>query len=94
MADWDLVARLLELDFLVGDELRGLDLKNELTVDVVLLALGGWALDGWIELLRVDNHVDLEPTALTCVNRNLHAWSHITCSGYDTLESDERTDVR
>ena len=94
MTDWDLVTWLLELDLLVGDELGGLDLENELAIDVILLALRRWALYGWIELLRVDDHIDFEATAFACVYRNLHAWSHVARSSYDTLESDERADVR
>ena len=50
MSDGYLITWLLDLDVLIGDEARGLDLEEELTVDFVSLALVRGALYDWIEL--------------------------------------------
>ena len=50
MSNGYLIARLLDLDVLIGDEARRLDLEEELTIYFVCLALVGGALDNWIEL--------------------------------------------
>ena len=93
MADWNLVTWLLKLDLLVRNELRGLDLEDELAVDVILLASRRGTLNGWVEFLGVDDHVDLESAALAGIYRHLHARSHIAGSGDDTLECDKSPDV-
>ena len=51
MTDRYLIAWLLDLDVLVGDEARRLDLEEELTVYFISLALFRGALYNWIEFL-------------------------------------------
>ena len=51
MTDRYLIAWLLDLDVLVRDEARRLDLEEKLTVYFVCLALVRGALYNWIELL-------------------------------------------
>ena len=63
-------------------------------VDVILLASCRGTLNGWVELLGVDDHVDLESTALAGIDRHLHAGPHIAGSGNDTLECYKSSDVR
>ena len=46
-----LITWLLDLDVLIGDEARRLNLEKELTIYFVSLALVRGALDNWIELL-------------------------------------------
>lgn len=60
MANRHLIAWLLDLDLLERHELRGLDLDLELALDVVLLALLAGAFNKRVELLRLNDHVDLE----------------------------------
>ena len=68
-------------------------MEDELTVDVVLLASRRGTLDGRIEFFGVDDHVDLESTALAGIYRHLHARSHIAGPGDDTLECYKRSNV-
>ena len=49
VADRDLVARLLNLDILIGDKPRRLDLKDELAIDAICLTLVAGALHDWVE---------------------------------------------
>ena len=51
MSDGHLIAWLLDLDVLVGDEARRLDLEEELTVYFISLALVRRALNNRIEFL-------------------------------------------
>ena len=51
VSDGHLVTRLLNLDVLIGEEPRRLDLEDELAVHFVGLALLGRALHDWVELL-------------------------------------------
>ena len=93
MTDGNLVARLLNLDILVGLEARRLDLEDQLTVDTVGLALVRWALHNRVELFLVNELVDFETAAVAGVDRHLHAWPHVTCPRHDTAHSHQITDI-
>ena len=84
MSDGYLITWLLDLDVLIGDEARRLDLEEELTVYLVSLALVRRALNNRIEFLRVDKLIDLEATSIASIDGHLHAWLDVTCTRYDT----------
>ena len=84
MSDGYLITWLLDLDVLIGDEARRLDLEEELTVYLVSLALVRRALNNRIKFLRVDKLVDLEATSIASIDGHLHAWLDVTCTRYDT----------
>jgi len=88
-----LIAGFLDLDVLVGDEARRLDLEDQLSVNSVSLALVRWALHNWVELFLVDKLVDLEAADVTRIDGHLHAWLHITGACHDSPHCDQLADI-
>ena len=93
MADRYLVAWLLNLNVLVRDETRGLDLEDQLAVDLVSLALIRRTLHDWVEFLRVDELIHFVATAVASVDSNLHAWLDIAGTSDDTSDLYKLADV-
>lgn len=93
MADRNLVARLLNLDVLIGLESRRLNLEDQLTVDAIGLTLIRRALHDRVELFLVNELVNFETAAVAGVDRHLHAWPHVTCPRHDTTHGHQITDV-
>lgn len=93
MTDWYLITWLLNLDFLECEESRRFYLKNKLTIHSVGLAFFGWTLHDWVKLSLVDNLIDLESTSFTCIDSNLHARFHITCTCHNTTHSYQWTNA-
>ena len=93
MSDGYLIARLLDLDVLIGDEARGLDLEEELTVDFVGLALVRGALHNGIELLGVDKLVDLKAASIASIDGHLHAWLDVTCTRHNASHCHQLANV-
>lgn len=67
------------------------DLKNELTFHHILDAFLTWALHHWRESLATDCLIDFKSACIAGIHSNLHAWFHITASGYNTFDGHHST---
>lgn len=88
MTDGNLITGLLDLDVLVADEARRLDLENQLSVDSVRFAFVRRALHDWVELLLVNELINLKSAAVTGVDGHLHTWLHVTGARHDSPNGD------
>lgn len=77
MANRNLVTLLLDLDFLVRNELAGLNLQNKLTLHVVFSTLNGRAFDLRVEFFSTDDLVNFETTGVTSKDCYFHAGLNI-----------------
>mmetsp|Transcript_40569 Transcript_40569/g.53217 ORF Transcript_40569/g.53217 Transcript_40569/m.53217 type:complete len:262 (-) Transcript_40569:180-965(-) len=93
MSDRNLIARLLNLDVLVRDEARRLDLEDELSIHFVRLALLARALNDGVKLFGVNQLVNLVAAAVAGVDSHLHAGLDVASSRHNTTHLDELADV-
>lgn len=88
MTDWNLVGWLLNFDFLIAYEFALLNLEDKLAFHHVFNALLTRAFEFGRERFRVYGLVDFKSTSVTSIYSNLHAWLHVTASGYNTFNRD------
>lgn len=93
MTDGHLVARFLDLNLLEAYKAGRFYLDRKLSLDVVFLALFGWALDDGCELLGGDDIVDFKSAKIAGTDGNLDARLDIARSSDDAPDGDKRTDL-
>jgi hypothetical protein len=76
---------------LITYKLALFDLENQLSLNLIRSASLSWTFYQWRESFRVDYLIDLISTSIASIICNLNAWLHITTSGHDTFDDDQRT---
>jgi hypothetical protein len=89
MTNWDLVRWLLDFNVLVTHKFTLLNLKDKISLNLILHTLLTWAFNLWGELLSVNALIDLKSTSITSVDCDLHARFDITAPGNNTFNRDE-----
>lgn len=89
MANWHLVAWLLNLNVLERNEFRSPDLHRELASNLIDFALFRGALDQGIELFLRDHLVDFKAANVAHVDGNLHLRLHIGAAHHDAPYGDQ-----
>jgi hypothetical protein len=93
VADWHLVAGLLNFDLLEWHETRWLDLNLQISLHVVLFAFVTWTLNDWIELFRDYNLVNFVAAQVAGRDRHLDARLYITSSSHNSANGHKRPDL-
>jgi hypothetical protein len=82
----------LNLNVLITNKLTLLNLKHQLTLDLISSASLSWALYKRRESLRINYLIHFVTTSIAGVVCNLDAWLHVGASGHDTFDDDQRAD--
>jgi len=93
VTNWYLITGLLNFDVLITFESAGADVHDEVSFDIVRLALITGALNQRIKLLLVNCLVHFKAARLTRVDSYFHEWLDVGGSCDDTAHSDQGTNL-
>lgn len=88
MSNRYLIGRFLNFDILIAHKFTLFDLKDKLTLYLILYTFLTRTFNLWSKLFCTDDLVDLKSTSITGIYSNLHARLNITASSDNSFHSD------
>ena len=93
MSDWNLIRRFLNLYLLVAHKFALLNLKNELTFDLIFDAPLTWTFNSWSESTSTYHLINLKTTSITSIDSYLNARLNVTAPCNNTFKLDHSTNA-